>query len=216
MSTRDRERDKETKLAISIKAAWAVVEESEVPNHVQELAFKEALRTLLGTIPKSTSSAGNHGAFSTPQVNTNGDPDTVGDDQLTLQTDESVLLRVFEETGVPLDKLEQVFYVDDGVIKRIGQYTRYGSNTTERARCIAQIVTVVRKLGMGQNDTSFAIIKEACASKYCYDSKKFASDHMPNIDGFIVRGEKKNRRIEARGKGISTFIDLIDKILGTA
>lgn len=216
MSAAEKDRDSKTKLAVSIKMAWAAVEESGVPDHVQELAFKEALRSLLCTVPQNTDSAGRGAARSTPQVKTKSGADAGGGDQPTPMTEDNVLQKVLEETGVSVDKLAQVFHIDDGVVKLIGQHTKYGSTTTDQARTIAQIVTVVRKLGMGHSDTSFEVIKEACESKHCYDSKNFASKHMPGIDGFVVKGENKSRRLEARGSGVSAFADLIDKILGIA
>lgn len=216
MSAADKDRDSKAKLAVSIKMAWAAVEESGVPDQVQKLAFKEALRSLLGIAPLNTNSAGRSGARSTPQVKTKSDDDTGGCDQPVSITEDNVLRKVFEETDIPIDKLEQVFHVDDGVVKLIGQHTKYGSTTTDQARTIAQIVTVVRKLGMGHSNTSFEIIKEACETKHCYDSKNFASKHMPGIHGFVVKGENKSRRLEARASGVSAFSELIDRILGIA
>lgn len=215
MSTADRDPDSETKLAVSMKTAWAAVEESGVPDRAQELAFKEALRSLLNGAPKNADSTGSSEIQSKPQAKVN--VDDVGNSFQPFPTVESkVFQNVFEETRIPIDKLEQVFHIDDGVVKLIGQHTEYGSSTTDQARTIAQIVTVVRKLGMGHKDTPFEVIKEACESKHCYDSKNFAFRHLSGIDGFVVRGESKVRRLEAKGKGVSALADIIDKILDMA
>lgn len=172
-------------LTESIKTAWAAVEESGVPDHMQELAFKEALRSLLGARTETQNGSGpsqrrTHLAPQGPQNDGDGDQHvTVGE--------EEIVRRVSVETGIPVDKLETVFHIDGDVVKLIGPHGRYGSSMSDQARNVARIVTVVRKLGMGHADTSFETIKDACESKHCYDSKNFASQHMPKIEGFVVR-----------------------------
>lgn len=125
-----------------------------------------------------------------------------------------VMAAVSAETAVPVEKLEKVFHIDGAAVKLLGPSSNFGANTAAQARSVAQVVAVVRKLGMGSVDTSFDIIKDACASKHCYDSKNFATVHIPKIDGFVVKGDGKGRRLEARGAGLKAFPALIDKILG--
>lgn len=125
-----------------------------------------------------------------------------------------VMAAVSAETAVPVEKLEKVFHIDGAAVKLLGPSSNFGANAAAQARSVAQVVAVVRKLGMGSVDTSFDIIKDACASKHCYDSKNFATVHIPKIDGFVVKGDGKGRRLEARGAGLKAFPALIDKILG--
>lgn len=199
-------------LAESIKTAWTAVEESGVPDHMQELAFKEALRSLLGTTPHNGATAAAGRVPTAPQLKQ--DDGDVDSEQQISASEEEVIQRVSDETGVPVEKLEAVFHIDGEVVKLIGPHGKYGSSTSDQARNVARIVTVVRKLGMGHADTTFETIKDACESKHCYDSKNFASQHMPKIDGFVVKGDGRSRRLEAKGGGISSFPDLIDKVLG--
>lgn len=201
-------------LAESIKTAWTAVEESGVPDDMQELAFREALRSLLGTARHNGATAGAGRVHPAPQFK-QADDDGNGEQQFNA-SEEEVIQRVSEETGVAVEKLEAVFHIDGEVVKLIGPHGKYGSSTSDQARNVARIVTVVRKLGMGHADTTFETIKDACESKHCYDSKNFASQHMPKIDGFVVKGEGRSRRLEAKGGGISSFSDLIDKVLGTS
>lgn len=204
------------KLAESVTTAWAAVAESDIPDHIRDVAFKEVLRSLLGTASQNVTAAGSHGVPSTPHAKL-GNSTVDGDREQNVSAVEAeILQRMHNETGISVDKLERVFYIDDGAVKLNGPHTLYGANTADQARTVAQIVTVVRKLGMGHSDTSFEIIKEACESKYCYDSKNFAPRHMPTIAGFVVKGENRGRRLEAKGSGISAFPDLIDKVLGVS
>lgn len=204
-----------SRLSKSMKISWAAVEESGVPDPVQKFAFREALRSLLNTTPQFAGRY-DHQPPLTPEEKQTGKASEAASEQPVSVIEAEVLKLVSEETGVTVDRLEQVFHVDDGVVKLIGQHTKYGSGTAEQARAVAQIVTIVRKIGMGSSETSFEVIRAACESKHCYDSSNFASLHMPRIEGFVVKGEKKSRRLEARGPGIAAFPGLIDKVLGAA
>lgn len=202
-------------VAESIKTAWAAVQKSGLPKEMQEVAFKESLRALLGTsVPVG---AGNAKEVS-PKTSNGGVAKVEGkvsEDGSGESFDENtVIATVFDETGVPVGKLEQVFHVDGGVIKLLGVHTKYGSNTADKARNIAQLVTVVRRVGMQKNDTPLATIKAACDTKHAYDGKNFTAKHMTSVAGCVVKGEGQNRRLEAKNVAITAFPALIDKILG--
>jgi len=205
-------------LAESIKVAWAAVEESGVPDHMQELAFKEALRSLLGTgQPAAPAAAPGSGGGSKARGSSGGAGGGDGEGEGEAAVDEqTVIAAVAEHTGVSAERLERVFHIENGVVKVSVNHSVLGSNAADKARATAQIITVIRKIGMGHADTPFAIIRDECQRKHFYDVKNFASGHMTGIDGFVIKGEGRNKRLEARGAGITAFPDLIDKILGTA
>ena len=93
-------------------------------------------------------------------------------------------------------------------------HSALGRNAADKTRAAAQIITVVRKLGMGHADTDFDIIRDECQRKHFYDGTNFASKHLPGIDGFVIKGEGRAFRLEARTSGVSAFPALIDKVLG--
>ena len=211
-------------LTESIRTAWAAVEDAGVPEHMQEVAFKEALRSLLGPArdgalspPGARAGAGSRAKDAGGSGSKLDDSEgSEGGDGTTAVDERAVITAVSEHTGVPVEKLEQVFHVDNGVVKLSVNHTALGKNSAEKARATAQIITVVRKIGMGHNDTDFDLIRDECQRKHFYDSKNFASAHMPGIDGFVVKGEGRNKRLEARTTGINAFPGLVDKVLGTS
>jgi hypothetical protein len=197
-------------VAESIKAAWEAVEKSGVPEHMQQLAFREALRALLGTSAPPAKKAAH-----TPAPPPSGTDDkTDGTDDPTSTVNEAdVYAAVAAETDVPVEKLEQVFHIDGGAVKLLGASTKYGSANAEKARNIALIVTVVRKFGMHQADTAFEVIKTACESKHAYDVGNFASKHMPSVPGCVIKGDNK-KRLEAKTGATAAFVTVVDKVLG--
>lgn len=200
-------------LAESIKTAWTAVEESGVPEHMQKLAFQEALRSLLGTVPQ----AGPVQKAKQPKPGGGGGGKQTGDDDgggAASVDEDAVIAAVAEHTGVPAEKLERVFHLDNGVVKILLNHTALGGNAADKTRATAQIITVVRKIGMGQADTDFDIIRDECQRKHFYDGGNFASKHLPNIEGFAIKGEGRSKRLEARNGGVTAFSVLIDKVLG--
>lgn len=201
-------------LAVSIKEAWAAVEESGVPDHVQEVAFREALRAVLGTTPSQGApapptiqpSAGSTGSSGVGVQSSDGPDDSL--------SEQAVIAAVADHTGVSVENLEQVFHLDNGVVKLSVNHNALGKNAADKTRAAAQIITVVRKIGMGHPDTDFDTIRDECQRKHFYDSKNFANKHLPGIDGFVVKGEGRSKRLEARTSGINSFSALIDKVLG--
>lgn len=199
-------------LAESIKAAWSAVEESGVPEHMQKLAFQEALRSLLGTIPHA-------GTVQKPTQPTNGggggkQAGEESDGPSATVDEDAVIAAVAEHTGVPAEKLERVFHLDNGVVKVLVNHSALGNTAADKTRAAAQIITVVRKVGMGYSDTEYDIIRDECQRKHFYDGGNFASKHLPNIEGFAVKGDGRNKRLEARNGGLSAFPALIDRVLG--
>jgi hypothetical protein len=197
------------RLIKAINNSWSSVQESKIPEHLHEAAFREGLRSLL-----APAQGGDERPLPRRDAKPSGESAGSSDETPVGVNEADVIRKVAEETGVPSEKLERVFHIDDGAIKLIGQHTRFGSRTSEQARTIAQIVTIVRKTGMGASDTPFEVIKAACETKHAYDPKNFTSEHMPKIEGFVVKGEGRNRRLEARGPGITAFPGLIDRVLG--
>ncbi len=202
-------------LADLIKKAWAAVEESGVPEQMQELAFRESLRVLLETVPAT----GPRRPLGDRKPTDDGSRVSESSAEVGGQavSEAEMFERISAETTVPVQRLELLFHVDDGVVKLIGPVAKYGKNTATQARNIAQIVTVVRKLGLDEADTSFEVLKEACMNKHCYDSSNFASQHMKVLpSGFVTKGDGKNRRLEAKGPAITAFPVLVDSVLGEA
>lgn len=198
-------------LAESIKIAWTAVEESGVPEHMQKLAFQEALRSLLGTVPQAAPIQ-----KPTRPMRGGGEKQTgeEGGGAATTVDEDAVIAAVAEHTGVSTEKLERVFHLDNGVVKILVNHSALGTNAADKTRAAAQIITVVRKVGMGLNDTEYDIIRDECQRKHFYDGGNFASKHLPNIEGFAVKGEGRNKRLEARNGGLTAFPALIDRVLG--
>jgi len=140
--------------------------------------------------------------------------DGVDDGGKAMVGEQEMLEEVARQTGVSVERLEQLVMLEDGDLKMVLTTKDLSQKSNaEATRIIARILTVVGLYGLGRADTPFEMIRAECDRLKVYDSKKFASDHLPSIDGFAVRGDKK-RRLEARRPGLKAFPALVDTLLG--
>lgn len=193
-----------------LRDAWAAVDEADLPDDLRSVAFSEAVRLLAPPAPNSSSprseKAGrNDTQSSSPQGLTHEDGTGPSEDQ--------IYDRVVAQTGVDRDKLERVVHLDGDTIRVSLAGLKLGRNNAERARTVAQLVTVVRGFGYEESETSLELIRAECERLKVYDSANFSS-HMKALNGFVVTGAGQNRKVRAKGPGIQAFPTVVDNLLG--
>jgi hypothetical protein len=197
----------------TLKQAWAAVQEASLPEEMHEVAFREAVRLLA---PASKEIAGERG-MGTPSGNkssggTGGSGGSESDGGPS-RTENEIYDLVVQQTGVDRDKLAQVVHLDDDDPKVGIAGIKLGKNNAERARAVAQILTMTRGFGLGESETSLEIIRAECDRLKVYDSANFSS-HMKALTGYVITGTGQNRRLRARGPGVAAFPGLVDNLLG--
>ena len=90
---------------------------------------------------------------------------------------------------------------------------KLGKNNAERTRAVAQILAMTRGFGLGESDTPLEVVRAECDRLKVYDQNNFAA-HMKALNGYVVTGTGQNRRLRAKGPGISAFAGLVDDLLG--
>lgn len=122
--------------------------------------------------------------------------------------------RVVQQTDVDRDKLERVVHMEDDGPKVSIPGLKLGKTNAERARAVAQILTITRGFGMGERETSLEVIRTECDRLRVYDRANF-STHMKalNGSGYVISGSGQNRRLRAKGPAIATFPTFVDDLL---
>lgn len=198
-----------------LKKAWSAVEEAGLPEKIHEMAFREAVRLMVPTpsapaaaAPRAGKPNGNGG------VGTGGSAGrgSNGEGQINV-SEEELYSKVVAQAEVDRDKLEQVVHLDDDGPRVSIPGLKLGKNNAERARAVAQILTITRGFGMAENGTSLEIIRTECDRLKVYDSANFSS-HMKALNGYLINGTGQNRRLRAKGPGIEAFPGLVDSLLG--
>lgn len=186
------------------KRAWDAVDAADLPPDMRPIAYREAIRLLAPAQERTVSPPRDRQR----QKGENGDRD--GD--INVSEDE-IYDRVVKQTGVDRTDLEQIVHLDDDALKVSLPGLKLGANNAERARAVAQILTISRGFGLEESETPLELIRAECDRLRVYDQGNFSS-HMKALTGFVVIGTGQNRRVRAKGPGIAAFPALVESLLG--
>lgn len=193
-----------------LKKAWLAVDEAGLPDHVQPIGFREAVRLLAPDVAADTR-VSRSSTLRRDKVDQSTAGRTHDDEDLSI-SEEQIYDRVVEHTGVDRELLEQVLHLDDGAVRVSLPGLRLGRNNAERTRAVAQILTIARGFGLEEAETSLEIIRRECTRLKVYDSANFSS-HIGTLDGYVVSGTGQNRRLRAKSPGIQAFPVLVDALV---
>lgn len=168
-----------------LKRAWKAVKESGVPEALHETAFIEAIALIRGA------HAGDAGGGATPRTTPAPPPSpTPGAPNGSAGVPNGTYAKIAHETGVPVEDLQQVFYVEDGgderSIKLVVPARKLGSAKSTQARSVVAIVAGARHAAFDENQVSSTPIREECGRVKCYDASNFTK-HVDALAGFNLR-----------------------------
>jgi hypothetical protein len=196
----------------TLRKAWAAVEAADLPEKIHEVAFREAVRLLASAQVLAATTA------AVPRLDKSIDgagasrEGSSGDAGVTVP-EEEIYQRVVTHTGADRDKLEQLVHLDGDVLKVSIPGIKLGKNNAERARAVAQILTITRGFGLEESETSLELIRAECDRLRVYDQNNF-SGHMKALNGYVVTGTGTSRRVRAKSAGIAAFPTLLDALVG--
>jgi hypothetical protein len=196
-------------LSATLRKAYEAVTAAEIPERLQEAAFREAMRILSPSIQSHVTI----NPVAPGQVVGGAGVPAPGDgDAVPAVSEEEMYARVAQQTGADGDKIE---HMDGDVPKITIPGLKLGKNNAEKTRAIAQILTIVRGFGLGENDTPLDVVRNEATRLKCYDSANFAAQ-LSKLDGFVLTGSGQSRRIRAKASGIQAFPALVDRLIGEA
>jgi hypothetical protein len=196
----------------TLKRAWTAVQEAGLPEQMHGVAFREAVRLLAPDVHLASKKlrTGSASAEGSGGASGSGGPN----DAASGVTEEQMYERVVQQTGVDRDKLEKIVHLDDDGPKVSIAGIKLGKNNAERARVVAQILTIVRGFGLGESEIPLEVIRTECDRLKVYDSANFSS-HMKALSGYVINGVGQNRRLRPKGQGIGAFSGLVSGLLGS-
>jgi hypothetical protein len=202
-------------LSEMLKRAWAAVEDAELPDKIHEVAFREAMRVIAPlpvapVLPAQRAAKPGGGGV----AGDSGGGGSNGDDGVSVTEDE-ILDKVADGTGVDRHKLAEVVHLDGDVVKVSIPGIKLGKNNAEKTRVVAQILTVVRGFGLDEAETPVDAVRAEAIRLRCYDSPNFAA-HLGKLKGYVITGSGTNRRLRVKPAGIEAFPVLVDSLLGAS
>lgn len=196
----------------TLKTAWAAVERADLPEKIQETAFREAVR-LFAPVEAVTSPPARLVREETPKAGAEDVTAQNAGGAVSVVAESEIYERVAAHTGVDRDLLEQLIHLDGDAIKISVAGLRLGKNNAERARAVVQILTIARGFGFEETDTPLEVIRAECDRLKVYDQANF-SGQVKALSGYVVTGSGNHRRVRARGAGIQGFPALVTSIVG--
>ena len=207
----------------TLKKAWTAVEDAGLPDHLHEVAFREAVRLLVpvpvvhaapAAAPRMSSQTGKSGATGGGAASGgSGDGSSNGDGSKTTVDEGTLLDKVAQHTGVAREKLDELVHLEGDVLKISMPGIKLGKNNADKTRAVTQILTIVRGFGLDEHETSLELVRAEAQRLKCYDSANFSSQ-VKVLTGYLITGSGTNRRIRAKSAGINAFPAFVDSLLG--
>jgi hypothetical protein len=206
----------------TLKKAWTAVEDAGLPEKIQEVAFREAVRLLVPTqvvaaapasAPSSSGQTGKSAQTSGSTGSGTSGGGSNGDGSKITEAESTILDKVEQHTAVSRAKLEELVHLDDGVLKVSLPGIKLGKNNADKTRAIAQILTIVRGFGLDEGETSLELVRAEAQRLKCYDSANFSSQ-IKVLNGYLITGSGTNRRIRAKSGAINGFAAFVNSLLG--
>jgi hypothetical protein len=158
--------------------AWTAVEKANIPEKLQETAFKEAVAFLRGSadpaseLPNKSRVA--HATQRAPQADTGGER-TLEDDFFT---------QLAYESGADEDDLRDILTLaQDGKVLVTPPTRNLGTSKAQQARTVVALVGGARSKGLGEKPINAEAVREELRRKGCYDRANHSS-HVGKMKGF--------------------------------
>jgi hypothetical protein len=179
-----------------LSKAWAAVQESGVPEHLQEIAFKEAV-----TLLKPPG-----GARRPAADNSTRSPDTqiIGEasDPAPLVDVDELMDKFSTESGISSSELIEVFFFDpDGTAHLNVAARRLGDSTAAKAKAVAAAIAAAYHFASDEPLVPVELIRAECIRLKCFDKKNFFT-HMGNTPGTVLSGTGSGRVLRIKSTEI--------------
>lgn len=194
----------------ALAQAWAEVEKASLPEHLHEVAFKEAIALLAAEkIPEGSGDSGRR-----RNLPPRGERIVkVSNDGEGEPTD---LMKKFgHETNIPVDSLEEVLYFKEGLPQLTGPARKLGSRKTDQMRRVAIVLTGAYMYAVDQPEVPATIIRAECDRLKTLDSANFASiiGKTPVLVG-TGSPRSRNFKLKSGTTGLTALQAAINEIRG--
>lgn len=192
--------------------AWQAVEKAGIPEPLHEYAFKEAVTRLSVWAP---------GDESTPpkppkavkQVALAGEASK--SDESAGRSDKRLFSKFAQESGVPEDQLERLFYFEGGVPHVIGPKARFGSNIADQARAVSLALTAAYDYALDQQNIAASLVRAECERLKCDPGSNW-NKAMNNLTTVNYVGAPGKRTMRAKSDTGEALQKLAKSALGIA
>lgn len=182
--------------------AWEAVKKAGLPEPVQGVALKEAVRYLRDEQAEASSRPGAGGRSKAKRNGVQrGQKTRQGDPADAVQTvDESTFFsQLANESGVDEHDLRDILnFTADGRVQVSPPTKDLGRSAAEQAKSVLALVASARSVGLGERPVDAEAVRREVERKRCYQPNNFASKHLGPMKGFNAGSTKKEILVTSR------------------
>lgn len=204
-----------------LRSAWSAVEESGVPEALQETAFRLAVEIeLAGNITRS----GQDRAPAVPHEPKaervvqpiDPVPSTPDVDRGAVRFDEEATwVKFADEAEIDRESLEQLFYFDGRTVHLNVKAHKLAESKPAQMRAVAFALTVAYNYALDVVPVETAVIRSECERLKCLDAKNFGT-YMGTVDGLTTSGPSLKRVLKVKSEARKLFDAWVKKTVGEA
>jgi hypothetical protein len=196
-----------------LKMAWEAVEESGVPEHIQAVAFREAVEHLRAedddggseSRTKQQEGRGRKGATRRKQQDADGDGAGPVDE-------DTFFARLADESGAEEKDLRDVLTLSGNTVHVAPATRKLGGSKAQGARNVTALVAGARAFGLGEDPINAIAVHDELKRKKLWDPNNFAAKHLGPLDGFNQGANRTELRTTS--KWVGDFTSALDQALG--
>ncbi|WP_440709745.1 hypothetical protein [Herbiconiux sp. YIM B11900] len=201
--------------------AWAAVSEANIPDHLQEVAFREAIALLSRGEDASPKEEGapRPPKAPKPRKTTGGSPRASSEVALpespidSTATASDLFDKLSSETGIEKSQLEDVFYFDAGTVGLNGPARKLGDNPTAQTRAVAIALGAAYYYLADEREISLPVIRAEAERLKCFDSKNFRN-HMAKTPATSLVGPDSDRKLRVKNEIGDELKKVVNHFLG--
>jgi hypothetical protein len=187
-----------------LKEAWAAVQGAGLPNELQEVAFREAVRIL--------------GAQAAPDVKTpsvkRAAPPPAGEsaeiEAPAPVTEDQFFGKLSEATGVDRQTLEEFFHLEKSEVRIIKAARYLGDSSKAQMQTVGQLLPVAYAEGLDQGEISTGVVGQECRRLRCYDRN--LNTYLASLEGISYVGPARGRKLKVRASAVEPFKRIIKEL----
>ncbi|WP_120493322.1 hypothetical protein [Microbacterium phyllosphaerae] len=204
-----------------LKNAWSAVEESGVPEALQETAFRIAVEIELG------GDTPNRDQSRAPALTHKPKPEGVSqsDESLSRNPDadngaagfdeEATWVKFADEAEIDRELLEQLFYFNGRTVHLNVKAHKLSESKPAQMRAVAFALTVAYNYALDIVPVETAAVRSECERLKCLDTKNFGT-YMGSVDGLTASGPPAKRVLKVKSEARKLFEAWVTKMAGEA
>jgi hypothetical protein len=195
-----------------ISQAWHAVEAADVPEPLQETAFKEALAFLREG--QAGGSGGGRSSDKGDQRRKDPGREAGGGSDENVVNKDDFWGALAHESGLPVNDLKDILQLSGEKILVTPPTRSLGRNVAEQARTVISLVAGARAVGLGEQPVNADAVREELERKRCYQSNNFAAKHLGPLKGFNAGASRS--QIVLTSKWVGDFVAAVNTVHGRA